>query len=234
MSIQNELQSKANKEKALLLSRYFKTGKGEYGEGDVFLGLTVPQQRKIATQYKDAPFKNIEQLLQNNVHEYRLTALLILIKQFEKVNIHDQKRIKDFYLANTKYINNWDLVDLSATRILGFYLMDKRKERKILYTLATSKSLWERRIAVLSTFAFIKQRDFSDSFAISELLLQDKEDLIHKAVGWCLREIGKIDQAKEEVFLQKYYTIMPRTCLRYAIEKFSTAKRLYYLHESLH
>lgn len=193
------------------------------------MGLTVPQQRKIATQYKDASLKVIEQLLHNNVHEYRLTALLILIKQFEKATDKIQKKIVDFYLENTAYINNWDLVDLSAPKILGLYILDKPKERRILYTLATSKSLWERRIAVLSTFAFIKQRDFLDSFAISELLLKDKEDLIHKAVGWCLREIGKIDQKVEEAFLKKHYKIMPRTMLRYAIEKFSKEKRTEYI-----
>lgn len=229
MSIQNELKSKANKEKALLLSRYFKTSLDEYGEGAVFIGLTVPQQRTIANKYIDLSIQNIETLLHSKIHEYRLTALLILIKQFEISTDKIQKKIVDFYLENTAYINNWDLVDLSAPRILGFYLMDKRKERKILYTLATSKSLWERRIAVLSTFAFIKQRDFSDSFAISELLLQDKEDLIHKAVGWCLREIGKIDQKAEEVFLKKHYKIMPRTMLRYSIEKFSKETRSEYL-----
>lgn len=230
MSIQNELRSKANKKKALLLSSYFKTGKGEYGEGDVFLGLTVPQQRIIAKMHKDLALNIIKQLLHTNIHEYRLTALLILVKQFEKAPIKYQRTIVDFYLANTAFINSWDLVDLSAPRILGMYLLNNPRERNILYRLAMSTAMWERRIAVLSTFAFIKNNEFKDSFAIGEMLLKDHEDLIHKAVGWMLREIGKINKRKEEAFLQKYYRIMPRTMLRYAIERFSPSKRLYYLH----
>jgi len=231
MTIQQDLQWLGNKEKAVFVAHYFKTGKGEYGEGDIFLGLTVPQQRAIANTYKDLSLTDVELLLQNKIHEYRLTALLILVARYEKVNSNVQKKIVDVYLANIKYINNWDLVDLSATRILGNYLLDKTKERKLLYKFAASNNLWERRIAVLATFAFIKQKDFSDSFAIAEMLVDDKEDLVHKAVGWCLREIGKIDQKAEEQFLQKYYKTMPRTSLRYAIEKFSIVQRGRYLHK---
>ncbi|MEK7060714.1 MAG: DNA alkylation repair protein [Patescibacteria group bacterium] len=228
-TIQGELKALGNKERALFMARYFKTGNGEYGEGDKFLGLTVSQQRVIAKKYKDLSLKDIEQLLHSTIHEYRLTALLILVLQFEKANVVNQKNIVDLYLANTKRINNWDLVDLSAPRILGNYLLDKSKERKLLYKFAVSNNIWERRIAVLATFIFIKQKDFLDSFAIAEMLLHDPNDLIHKSVGWCLREIGKINQKAEEQFLQKYYKTMPRTCLRYAIEKFSPERRGKYL-----
>lgn len=222
-SIQNDLQQLANKEKAALLAGYFKTGKGEYGEGDVFIGLIVPQLRMIAKKYRDLSLPDVEKLLHDKIHEFRLTALLILCQKYQ----NDSQKVVDCYLRNTKYINNWDLVDLSSHEILGTYLLDK--PRKILYTLARSKNLWEKRIAVISTFAFIRHNDFEDSFAIAELLLHDKHDLIHKAVGWMLREVGKRDQKAEDVFLQKYYRSMPRTMLRYAIEKFSQEKRNTYL-----
>lgn len=229
MKIQSELNVLANKEKAGLLTRYFKTGKGEYGEGDTFLGLTVPQQRTVAKRHKDLPLREVLELLQNNIHEYRLTALFILVGKFEKGSDEERKQIIDLYLHNTNYINNWDLVDLSAPKIVGTYLLHQKSERKLLYTLAKSNNLWERRIAIMSTFPFIKQKDFIDTFAIAENLLHDKHDLIHKAVGWCLREIGKIDQAREEEFLKKHYKSMPRTMLRYAIEKFSKETRAEYL-----
>lgn len=231
MSVQADIQKFANKEKAVLLSRYFKTGKGQYGEGAVFLGLTVPQQRAIAQKYKDLPLREIELLLKQNIHEYRLTALLILVKQFEKGSDEERKQIVNLYLHNTKYINNWDLVDLSAPKIVGTYLLHQKPKRKLLYTFAKSKNLWERRIAIMSTFPFIKQKDFSDTYAIAEDLLHDKHDLIHKTVGWCLREIGKVDQKKEEEFLKKHAKMMPRTMLRYAIEKFPIVQRARYLHK---
>lgn len=219
------IRDQANPEKAKFLARYFKTGKGEYGEGDVFLGLTVPQIRTIAKKYKDLPLSQIEKLLQSKFHEYRLTALIILTHK--KLT----KEIVDLYLQNTKYVNNWDLVDLSSHEILGTFLLDK--PRKILYTLAKSKNIWERRIAVISTFAFLRKNDISDSLKLAELLVHDSHDLMHKAVGWMLREIGKVDQEAEEDFLKKYYKVMPRTMLRYAIERFSSQKRQEYLRRDL-
>lgn len=215
------LREEADPDKAKFLARYFKTGKGEYGEEDVFIGVTVPQVRKIAKKYKDLSLSDIQKLLKSKFHEYRLTALIILTY---KENTKDIVRI---YLRNTKYINNWDLVDLSARDIIGGYLIDK--PRDILYRLVKSKSLWERRIAVLATFAFLKKKNFKDSFAIAEILLHDPHDLMHKAVGWMLREIGKIDQEAEENFLKKRYKTMPRTMLRYAIERFTPDKRALYM-----
>lgn len=216
-----ELRLQTNPAKAKLFARYFKTGEGEYGEGDRFMGLTVPQVRAIAKKYKDLPLKEVEKLLHSPIHEYRLTALIILTYQ------KPTREIVDLYLRNTKYINNWDLVDLSSHEILGTYLLDK--PRTILYKLAKSKNIWERRIAVLATFAFLRTNDFRDSFAIAEILLHDKHDLIHKAVGWMLREVGKRDQLAEEVFLKKHHQAMPRTMLRYAIERFPETKRRSYL-----
>jgi len=222
--ITKDLEKAGDKERAKNLSRFFKTGKGEYGEGDIFIGIIVPKQREIAKKYSTLSLKDIQQLLSSKIHEYRLTALLILVLQFQKSN---DKSIINFYLKNTKYINNWDLVDLSAHRLLGIYLINK--DKSILYKLARSKNIWERRIAVISTFAFINKDKFEDSLKISEILLNDKQDLIQKAVGWMLREIGKRDQKMEEKFLKKYYKQMPRTMLRYSIERFSQEKRNLYL-----
>lgn len=230
MGIQIDLQKVANKERAVAGARYFKTGKGEYGEGDVFLGLTVPQVRTIAKKYKDLPLKEIEKLLHDPIHEYRLTALFILMDRFKKADEGTRKRFYDFYLTNTKWINNWDLIDLSSRDIVGGYLINKPKERKILIKLAKSKSIWERRIAMIATFAFIKKKELNDTFALATILVRDTHDLIHKAVGWALREAGKVDRAAEEAFLMKYYKTMPRTMLRYAIEKFDEKRRAQYLH----
>ena len=227
--IGKNLRAQGNPEKAKLVARYFKTGKGEDGEGDKFLGLTVPQQRAIAKKYRDLPLKDIEKLLHDKIHEYRLTTLFILSDQFKKADEKKQKTYYDFYLANTKYINNWDLIDLSARDIVGGYLINKPKERKILYVLARSKSLWERRIAILATSAFFRKNDFRDTLAIAELLLHDEQDLIHKAVGWMLREVGKRDQKTLIAYLDKHHKTMPRTMLRYAIERFSKATRRAYL-----
>jgi 3-methyladenine DNA glycosylase AlkD len=229
MSVQSDLQKLKNKERAKLLQGYFKTGKGEYGEGDVFIGLTVPQVRVIAKKYKELPLKDVEELLHNRIHEYRLTALFILCDQFKKTDEATKKTYFDFYLANTKWINNWDLIDLSARDIIGGYCINKKKERKILYTLARSESVWERRIAILATCAFFRKNDFTDTYAIAEILLHDKHDLMHKAVGWMLREAGKRDENSLVGFLKKHYKTMPRTMLRYAIEKFSPAIREKYL-----
>jgi 3-methyladenine DNA glycosylase AlkD len=217
----------ADSQKAKKLASFFKTGKGQYGEGDVFLGIAVPKQRKIARKYVDLSFDNIQKLLRSEIHEHRLTALIILVSKFEKADDIDKERIFHFYLENIEYVNNWDLVDLSAPKIVGDYLFDK--DRSILFRLAKSSNLWKRRIAILSTFYFIKNDDFKDSLTISELLLEDEHDLIHKAVGWMLREIGKRDQELLENFIDKHCLHMPRTMLRYAIEKFDESKRKFYL-----
>ncbi|PIN74307.1 DNA alkylation repair protein [Candidatus Woesearchaeota archaeon CG10_big_fil_rev_8_21_14_0_10_45_16] len=223
LPIESELQTAADPQKAPLFQRFFKTGKGQYGEGDIFLGLTVPEQRKIAKRYKDLPLEDVETLLRSKFHEHRLTALFILMFQYR----NDKDKIIKVYLDNLKHVNNWDLVDSSAPGLLGDYLLDK--DRELLYKLARSDDLWEKRIAVISTFAFIKNNDFDDTLKISEILLPDKHDLIHKAVGWMLREVGKRDQEVEEKFLRRYHKVMPRTMLRYAIEKFDEPKRKEYL-----
>ena len=229
-TFKSEMGLLANPEKVKFLAGFFKTGKGQYAEGDVLIGITVPQQREMAKKYASLKFQEIKKLLQSKVHEHRLTALLILVQQFKKADEAQKERIVDFYLQSTKHINNWDLVDLSADKILGEYLFSgKANERKILYKLAKSKNLWERRIAMLATFAFIKRNEFDDALKISKLLLEDKHDLIHKAVGWMLREIGKCDLAVEEKFLKKHCKKMPRIMLRYAIEKFPEKKRQFYL-----
>ncbi len=228
--IQKDLFSKQNKSKAKLLQGFFKTGKGEYGEGDIFLGITVPEQRKVAIKHKYLDKASLKKLLLSEFHEHRLTALMILVEQFGKANKEkneiEKKNIFNFYIRNAKQINNWDLVDLSAPKIVGEYLADKNAEqRKILYKLAKSKNLWEKRISIISTFAFIKRKDFVDTIKISEILLEDKHDLIQKANGWMLREVGKRDKPTEEKFLKKHYKKTPRTMLRYAIEKFPEKER---------
>ena len=225
--LKNELRSKSNPEKAKLLSRYFKTGPGEYGEGDVFLGVVVPEQRKIAQKFKELSLIELQGLLESKIHEERLTALLILVEQYEKAENKKKEELVHFYLRNTRNVNNWDLVDSSAHKILGDFLLEG--DKAILLKLAGSKDLWERRIAVISTFTFINQNKFDYSLKIAEMLLFDTKDLIHKAVGWMLREVGKKDLKAEEEFLQKHYRQMPRTMLRYAIEKFPEEKRELYL-----
>lgn len=226
--VQREVRILANKEKATFLQRFFKTAKGEYAEGDLFLGLTVPQARIIARKYKDLSLPEIEKLLHSKFHEERLIALLILVQSFNARKF-DQKEIVDVYLKNTKYINNWDLVDVSAPNILGMYLLDR--DRSVLYKLSKSADLWEKRISILSTLAFIvKQKEYIDTFNIADVLLEDQHDLIHKAVGWMLREVGKrVSQETEEEFLRFRYKNMPRTMLRYAIERFDADKRKKYL-----
>ena len=225
--LKKDLQRLKNPEKAKLLARFFKTGKGEYGEGDVFLGIMVPDSRKIAIKYKNLSFSEIKTLLNSKIHEGRLIALLILVNNYNNGGNKEKGKIFDFYLKNTKKINNWDLVDLSAHKIVGAHLIGK--DKSILYKLVKSDNLWERRIAVIATFNFINNNKFDDSLKISRLLLNDKHDLIHKAVGWMLREIGKKNQSVEEKFLNKYYKKMPRTMLRYAIERFDENKRKFYL-----
>lgn len=225
--LKDELKKAANPKQAKLLQGFFKTGKGQYGEGDIFLGIKVPVQRAIVKKYGGMDLKEIQELLNSKIHEYRLIALFILIKKYIKSSEEDKGKIYRFYLKNTKNINNWDLVDLSAPNIVGDYLLNK--DRKVLYKLARSNHLWEKRISVLATFMFIRDNDFSDALKIGEILLKDTHDLIHKAVGWMLREIGKRNQEVEERFLQKHYKDMPRTMLRYAIEKFEEEKRKEYL-----
>jgi 3-methyladenine DNA glycosylase AlkD len=224
-----DLDKFADKKKAELLQRFFKTGKGEYGEGDIFIGVVVPNQRIVAKKYKDLSLSEIEKLLKSKIHEHRLTALLIMTYQFSKTDENSKKQIVDFYLKHTKYINNWDLIDLSSVEILGEYFLTHSEYLKILFQFSKSKSLWERRISIISTFTLIRDRQFETSLKIAETLLNDNEDLIHKAVGWCLREIGKRDLETEEEFLKKHYQTMPRTMLRYAIEKFPDNKRKYYM-----
>ena len=220
--LRKELRECSNERNAKTLQRFFKTGKGEYGEGDVFLGLTVPQQRVIAKLASERVLlDDIEVLLNSKIHDERMVGLLILINKYEKGD--KKKIIYDFYLANTKSVNNWDLVDLSAPKIVGDYLL--REDRGILYKLARSENLWERRIAIVSTFAFIRKGKFIDTLKISKILLKDKHDLIHKAVGWMLREIGKRDRDILEKFLRENYDELPRVTLRYAIEKFEDEER---------
>lgn len=227
--ITNCLKKLGNTEKGKHLSGFFKTGKGQYGEGDVFIGITVPEQRKVAKEYSNFSLSEIKKLLESKIHEHRLTALLILVQKYSKSNIEDKKNIIDFYLDNLTYVNNWDLVDLSAPKLLGDYLVDKKEERNVLYKLAKSKNLWQKRISIVATYSLIKNKEFEDTIKISETLIDDNHDLIHKAVGWMLRELGKMNQDTEEEFLKKHHKNMPRTMLRYAIEKFNEEKRKFYM-----
>jgi 3-methyladenine DNA glycosylase AlkD len=207
--------------------RFFKTGKGEYGEGDKFLGIRVPVLRKHAKQFKAASLKETTKLLKSPYHEERLCALFMLVDRFAKGDPTEKQKIYDLYLKHTPYINSWDLVDSSAHKIVGAYL--EAKDKQPIYDMARSHILWERRIAVIATFYLINTGEFDDALAIATTLLNDPEDLIHKAVGWMLREIGNRDVSVEKVFLKKHYKHMPRTMLRYAIEKFPEAQRKKYL-----
>ena len=218
--LKTELKSLANPEQAKILQRFFKTGEGGYGEGDIFLGIKVPVQRQIAKKY-DLELDEIQDLLNSDIHEHRLVGLLVLM------NKDGKKEVFDFYLNNSKRINNWDLVDISAPKVVGDFLLEG--DKKIIYDLAQSNNLWEKRIAIISTFAFIRKEQFDDTLAIAEILLNDSHDLIHKAVGWMLREIGKKNIDVLEDFLKKHYNNMPRTMLRYAIERFEEEKRKRYL-----
>ena len=221
-SIARDIQSLASPARAVVSAKYFKTGPGDYGEGDTFIGLTVPQMRAIAKKYSDLPYGDIEHLLHSPIHEYRYVALLVLVQKFEK-NPEDRKRIVEFYLANTKHVNNWDLVDTSAPYILGAYV--EEKPRRILYTLVKSKSVWERRIAIVATYALIRKHQFADTLALAEELIYDKHDLIHKATGWMLREIANKNKVIVEKWLVKRIRYVPRTTLRYAIERFPEKRR---------
>lgn len=244
VEIKQDLKQLADPEKAKILRRFFKTGKGEYGEGDEFIGIKVPIQRQVAGRYRDMPLNEVQKLLNSRIHEYRLTALFILVDQYQrqrkKHNLGEMTGLVNFYLANLKKVNNWDLVDLSAPKILGDYLClvkniklqapnIKKIDVDLLYNLAKSKNLWKRRTAILSTYTFIKEIDFEPAEKISRMLLRDKHDLIHKAVGWMLREIGKQDEKTLLKFLDKYHARMPRTMLRYAVEKLDEGKKSKYI-----
>lgn len=223
----SELQDHASSEKAKIYQRFFKTGKGQYGEGDIFLGLTMPKQREITRKYITLSLPKIQKLLNSKIHEHRMAAGIILTHKYKK----NPEEIFSFYLKNAKKFNNWDLVDVTCPRIIGEFLLNK--DKKPLYQLVRSDNLWEKRIAIVSTCTFIKHNQFEDTLAISELLLKDKHDLIHKAVGWMLREVGKKDQQVLNKFLKQHYKDIPRTTLRYAIEKHPEEERKKWLKKDL-
>jgi len=225
--VKKQISELSNPEDAKNLSKYFKTGKGEYGEGDIFIGIRMPVLRSIAKKAIDIDATEIISLLSSKIHEERMLALLILMYKFQKADAELQRKIFEIYIDNRKYINNWDLVDVCTPNVIGAYLLNK--DRSILYNLAKSASLWDKRIAIISTFHFIKHNQFDDTFKIADILLTDKHDLIHKAVGWMLREIGKRDLKAEKKFLKTRYNNMPRTMLRYAIERFEETERQKYL-----
>lgn len=225
--IQSELEAYVDPVKKEYLPRFFKTGKGQYGEGDQFLGVVVPHTRLVAKEHKYESFEVAQALLQSEWHECRLCALLMLVERFKKSDEEGKNRIFNFYLKQTERINNWDLVDLSAPAIVGEYLKDKSRE--VLYRLADSSLLWDQRIAVVSTYTLIKNDDFIDILALSERLLHHNHDLMQKAIGWMLREMGKRDQELLIQFLEKFCKVMPRTMLRYSIEKFSEEERRYFM-----
>jgi 3-methyladenine DNA glycosylase AlkD len=222
-AIKREFARAANPKRARGLAWFFKTGKGEYGEGDKFIGLTVPVQRAIAKKFRHLELRDIEKLLNSSIHEHRSTGLMILVAQYEAGDAATQQRVFDFYLRHTGRINNWDLVDGSAPYIVGKHLL--ARPRRVLYRLANSSDLWERRIAMVATAAFIRKGDLKDTFGIATQLLADKHDLIHKAIGWMLREAGKKSQTQMIAFLKRNYSRMPRTALRYAIERLPEARR---------
>ncbi len=226
--LKTALLAQANPEKAITSARFFKTGSGEYGAGDIFIGVPVPNIRLLCRQFvKQIQLDDIGLLLADPIHELRMAGVLMLVYQYTQAKQTQQKTIYDFYLAHARQLNNWDFVDSSAQQIIGHYLFDK--QRDILYQLAQSDSLWEQRIAIIATFYFIKQQQFSDTLQIAEGFLHHPHDLIHKATGWMLREVGKQQQSILATFLTQYAAIMPRTMLRYAIEKFPEPLRQQYL-----
>jgi len=225
--IQSQLVNLSNSEDGLFLQRFFKTGPGQYSEGDLFRGIRVPELRRLSKAHQNITLKQVLQLLHSAYHEDRLLALLILVRKYASATEAEKSGIYALYLSHTRFINNWDLVDASAEHIAGAYLSNKSKDP--LYHLSRSCNIWERRIAMLATFHFIKRGKYDVTLGIAEILLKDREDLIHKAVGWMLREVGKRDIQREEAFLRLHYRQMPRTMLRYAIEKFPEDKRKRYL-----
>jgi 3-methyladenine DNA glycosylase AlkD len=227
-NLREELNLYASPQKAEGLKRFFKTGKGQYGEGDIFLGIQVPDSKKIVRKYAGISLDDLMSLLSSKIHEERLIALLVMVEKSRLADDAGKETLYKKYLENTQYINNWDLVDLSADKIVGSYLFDKPKD--VLYSLAASENLWERRIAILATYDFIKKGSCEETLKIAKIMLNDRHDLIHKAVGWMLREVGKrCSQAALEEFLLENYKQMPRTMLRYAIERFTETLRLQYL-----
>ncbi len=222
-----ELNALENPADAQFLQRFFKTGKGEYGEGDIFIGLRVPTTRQICKKYKDLSINELEKLLESPIHEHRLAAMIIMRHQMERANSVLRKSLYDMYLRRTDRINNWDIVDISCHKIVGGYLEDKN--RAILYKLVRSKQMWERRISIISTAHFISKSDLDDTFKLAVVLLNDKEDLMHKATGWMLREAGKKDEARLKEFLDKYASVMPRTMLRYSLEKLHPNDKSHYM-----
>jgi 3-methyladenine DNA glycosylase AlkD len=225
--IRIELRRLASKRAAAQSQRFFKTGPGEYGSRDVFIGIRVPQLRSVAKRCERLALKDVGRLLRSRIHEERLLALFVLVDRFAHGTAAQRKLIYEMYLRNTRYVNNWDLVDSSAQHIVGAYLLARK--RTPIYRLARSSNLWQRRIAIMSTFHYIKRNEFSDTIKIARILCADQEDLIHKAVGWMLREIGKRDLRTQERFLLRHYKSMPRTMLRYALEQFPQRKRQAYL-----
>ena len=225
--VQADLEKASDPIQAKKLQGFFKTGKGEYGEGDIFLGVRVPEQRRIAKKHRTISLEETIELLQSSIHEHRLTSLFILVDKFSKGDEETREKIVELYLGNTRFVNNWDLVDSSAHKILGEWLLDK--PRDILYQLAESEMLWERRISMISTFPFIRKGDLVDAVALAKRLLHDEHDLIHKASGWMLREVGKKDIKLLYSFLDEYSKEMPRTMLRYSIEKLPEEQRKHYL-----
>lgn len=227
--IKNALLALGSPERATHSSYFFKTGKGQYGEGDRFIGCTVPETRKVASLYRATPQRELEKLLADPLHECRLCALVILVSQFRKADDATRREIVDFYLSHTDRINNWDLVDLSCYHIVGEWLKEK-EDRSLLYRLAESTLLWDQRIAMVSTLAFIRNNDFTDTLHLSEIFLTHTHDLMHKAAGWMLREVGKRDEQVLTGFLDRFYRVMPRTMLRYAIERLTMEQKAYYMH----
>ena len=232
--LKQDIRKCGTKERARASAWFFKTGKGEYGEGDKFLGLTMGEQRKLAKVYRHLAYSDIEQLLKSVWHEERMIGLLMLVLRYENAKSETEKRaVFDFYIAHRAAVNNWDLVDVTTPNIVGDFLLHK-KDRKLLSVWAHSENLWERRMAMLATARFIREGDFRDALSVAAIFLCDTHDLIHKATGWMLREVGKRDEAMLVRFLEQYATQMPRTMLRYAIEKFPPKKRQYFLKKTSH
>lgn len=229
--LKKQIKALADPDQAAQLQRFFKTGPGGYGEGDRFLGLRMPQLRKLIRGHLEMPLKEVAQLLHSPIHEHRMAALLILTHRYSKAPMEQQVEIYRFYMGNTGWINNWDLVDVTVPHIVGAHLMTR--SRKVLYRLAKSENLWERRISIIATLHFIRQEQFEETLNIAALLLDDGHDLIHKAVGWMLREVGKRDLKAMEDFLLPRYQRMPRTMLRFAIEKLPEPRRRAYLKGTL-
>jgi 3-methyladenine DNA glycosylase AlkD len=225
--LKRDLAKLASPAKAKVQRSFFKTGKGQYGAGDIFLGITVPELRATVKKYLHLTLTDIKKLLESKIHEHRAAGLMLLVEQYKKATAPVRQKIVDFYLAHTKHINNWDLVDLSAYHIVGDYLLDK--PAGLLERLARSKTLWERRIAMVSTYALIRKNQFTHPLRIAKRLLADEHDLMHKAVGWMLREVGKRDERALRAFLDRHVRHMPRTALRYAIERFPEILRKHYL-----